>query len=126
MIQAKGKKDIHHRWIPLKIKNMEKAFKKDDSKTLAVANADRIWILDFEHSDDPFRIVYVERKGCTDWSIGAEDDGRAYLHFGEYESPHIGESIQGSDYIIHIDDVFLTREEAEKEMNARNAKRHAR
>ena len=114
------------RWKDV-MEKQEETEKQIEEKKAKVLAAKEIWIVDFTPWDSPWFVRRIEKEYCSKWEIEADakEPTRPYLHFGEYDCPWIGESI-GGDMIIHLDDVFLSKEEADEAVAALNAERAER
>ena len=93
---------------------------EEEKKANDILKSDEIWCLDSDKMIDPYRVAHLAKSGCSVWEIGWEGKNKAYLHFGSYSGCGADRPIAG-DMIIHIDDAFLSKAEAEAEMTKRNA-----
>lgn len=109
------------------MEKQEETEKQIEEKKAKILAAKGVWVADFTPWDHPWFVRCIEKEYCSKWEIeaNAEEPTRPYLHFGRYDCPRIGESIAG-DMIVHIDDVFLSKEEADKAVAALNAERAER
>jgi hypothetical protein len=94
---------------------------KEKAERMLISN--EIWCLDSDGMGGAYHVVHLAKAGCSRWEIGWEGENKAYLHFGSYSGRDGDKPIDG-DMIIHVDDAFLSKKEAEAEMAKRNSAFH--